>query len=95
MMKFKLVAIVLLLVLVGACSGRPTDAECEGAWLQLSGVTSTDYDTYEKYVEAFESNAAMHVDLILNKEHSPDSVGHMLKECIQGGWDWRAATGID
>lgn len=90
------VLIVMLLTLVlPACSSGPTDAECESAWSQLEvGVDPVDYDTYDEYVEAFEEEVGMTVSLILNREHAPDTVGYVAKECIQNGWDYRAASGM-
>ncbi len=90
-----LIALVPMLIL-SACSSGPTDAECESAWSQLEvGVDSLDYDTYDEYVEAFEADVGSTVSLILNREHAPDTVGYTLKECIQNGWDYRAASGIE
>jgi hypothetical protein len=90
-----LIALLLVLALT-ACSSGPTDAECESAWSQLeSGINPLDYDTYDEYVEAFETDVAMTISLILNREHAPDTVGFIIKECIQNGWDYRAASGME
>ena len=91
------ILIVLLLILIlTACSTGPTDTECESAWSQLeSGINPLDYDTYDEYVEAFEADVAMTVSLILNREHAPDTVGFVINECIQNGWDYRAASGME
>ena len=75
------ILIVLLLIMVLlACSSGPTDAECESAWSQLeSSLNPLDYDTYDEYVEAFEADVAVTISLILNREHAPDTIGYVLK----------------
>jgi hypothetical protein len=79
-----------------ACSSGPSDEECELAWSQLSSnIDPLDYDTYEEYTEAIEEDIGMTVGLILNREHAPDTVGYVVKECIQNGWDYRAASGME
>lgn len=83
------------LVLVACGTSRPTDEECSNAWAQISThVNARDYSTYDAYVEAFEADLGMQVGLILNREHAPDTVGYVLKECIQNGWDYREAAGL-
>jgi hypothetical protein len=88
--------VTLLAIALPACNSGPSDAECESAWSQMEiGVDPLEYDTYDEYVEAFETEVGMTVSMALNREHAPDSVGYVLKECIQNGWDYRAASGID
>ncbi len=65
--------IVLLLGILLAACG-PSDAECENAWRQMDVPTG----------EAF-----TYVDLVLNNEWAPDSIGFAVKECIESGWDYR------
>ena len=75
-MKKNFVLIVLLLtVLLSAC-GRPTDAECESAQIQMTG---------SKYVKL----DGMEVNMILNNNFAPDTVGQVLKDCINSGWDYQ------
>ena len=90
--------IVLLFLLVAlllvACNG-PSDADCLANWNQLSSIANAnalDYDSYEDYQEAFEEDMNMQVSLILNRVHAPDTVGYILKECIENGWDYREAS---
>ena len=92
----QILIVILPIMVLSACSSGPTDAECESAWSQLEiGVDPMDYDTYDEYVEAFEADVGVTVSMILNREHAPDSVGYVVKQCIQNGWDYRAASGIE
>ena len=55
--------------------GSETKATCEYGWKQMD-------------VEV--GNEGMIINLILNNNFPPDSVGAALKECINGGWEgWR------
>ena len=94
------ILVVMLVLLLVACSSGPTDAECESAWIQLAlgsdiNNNATDYDSYEDYVEAFDAEIGFQISLLLNREHAPDTVGYVLKECIQNNWDYRAASGME
>ncbi len=93
-MKAGLLLLVVLLVLVSACGKTPSDEECRDTWIgmdweeifrtSIEGITSLDdmYDNVRDMMTQF-------VQMVLNEEHSPDSVGFMLKACIERGWDWR------
>ena len=70
----KLLFVLMLLVVLLAACG-PSDVDCALAWEQLD-VDSGD--------EGFMMNIA------LNSNWPPDSIGYTVKECIEGGWDgWR------
>ena len=89
-MKKLIFVIVVMALLIGACGG-PSDEECALNWRSMDvGVYALDYDTYEEYTDAFEADVGMVIDLILNTNHTPDSVGAILKTCIENGWTgWR------
>ncbi len=70
----KKLALILVLLLLLLSACGPSNEKCESAWEQLD-------------VPAGEEGT--HVNLILNNEWAPDSVGFTLKECIQSGWDYR------
>ena len=70
----KLVFILVLLALILTACG-PSDADCDLAWDQLD-------------VDPGEEGTTM--NMAMNKNWPPDSVGFRIKECIESGWDgWR------
>ena len=95
-MKKLLLLTILLTLFLSACGG-PTDAECKNAWYQLEvggEILTSEYIAYEDYVEAFDTAIGAAASSVLNREHAPDTVGFVVKECIQNGWDYRAASGM-
>lgn len=70
-MKKKLVFALVVIVLLLVGCG-PTDVDCEMAWYQLD-------------VEPGDEGAI--VNIILNSNWAPDSIGFAVKECIESGWD--------
>ena len=70
-MKKKLVFALVVIALLLVGCG-PTDADCEMAWYQLD-VEPGDEGTI--------------VNIILNSNWAPDSIGSAVKECIKSGWD--------
>ena len=66
--------LIVLAVLLSACNTRPSDADCLLARQQMTG---TDWEHLD----------AMEVNLILNNNFAPGTVGITLQECINGGWD--------
>ena len=86
----KLVFVLVIALLLVGCG--PTDAECESAWGQLEvgsevNANAADYDSYDEYAEAFAADVAFTVNIILNGNWAPDSIGFAVKECINSGWD--------
>ena len=83
--------LLIMMVLLVSCSGRPSDADCESAKLQVTAENPGEFGTYKEYIEATKRPlTAIEVHRFLNTEYPPDSVGAMLKACINGGWDgWR------
>lgn len=54
-----------------------TNGECQSAWLRARANNS-------------DLEASAMVDLILNRDWAPDSIGAVIKTCINDGWDrWR------
>lgn len=90
-----LLLIILLVLVLGACGRKgPSDEECMAAWKQIDWETIVQQSfkgetTMEGGFEKFVDYVNELVDMLLNKEHSPDSVGYTLKACIENGWDWR------
>lgn len=88
-MARRILFILLVVVLVGGCT-KFDEKECMLAKVQMTSIDPLDAETYEEYVDSFlvplDSTV---VDSILNREHSPDSVGQTLKDCINNGWNWR------
>ncbi len=75
-----LIILMVLMLIVSACSLGPTDAECEDAMQQLNiSAGRARYDDI----------TPLELNLILNNEHAPDTIGFLLKECVQNGWDYR------
>ena len=89
------VVVVVIALLIGNAMRGPSDEECQSAWGQMdaganANANATDYDTYQEYLDAFEAEVGMVISLILNTNHTPDSVGGVLKTCIEMGWTgWR------
>ena len=69
----KIVFVLLVLAIVLAACG-PSDSQCN-----LSKMQFTDYDDRPL--------TAMEVNLILNNNFPPGTVGAMLQDCINNGWD--------
>lgn len=90
-MKKLFLCLVVLTMILTACNSGPSDEECWNAKRQMTGLDPLGPDTYDEYVESFERPlTALEVNMILNTNHSPDSVGGALRECIENGWDgWR------
>lgn len=67
--------VITLFVVSQLAAYIPSNEKCQSVWDQMD-------------VES--GNEGMIVNLILNREHAPDSVGATLQECIRKGWDgWR------
>lgn len=67
--------ILVLIVLMLLVACGPSDEDCDLAWNQL------DVDPGDE---------AFYVNIVLNTNHAPDTVGFMIEECIEGRWDgWR------
>ena len=65
-----MILIVLVLMVLLVACG-PSDADCDMAWDQMD----VDY-----------GDEGTIVNMILNTNFAPDTVGHRLKECIESGW---------
>jgi len=76
MKKLSILVIVLLLLVIAACSRGPADAECEAAMFQMR----------ERPSVAEPLDPAV-VRMILNTNHAPGTVGAVLRECIENGWE--------
>ena len=76
MKKVILVVGLVMMILIG-CNTGPSNKICEDAKFQLEvgGDISLSDGTSMNY--------------ILNTNHPPDSVGAILRECIENDWDWR------
>ena len=99
MKKTGLVLIVILLALILVACGGPSKKECDDAWLQIDWGevalwAAEGETTLEGAFENFNGVAIEAVNYLLNNEHSPDSVGYTLKECINNGYDWRVMLEI-
>lgn len=87
----KLLLVLALLVLLVACSSGPSDAECIGAKQQMTTLDVSETETYQEHRDSVARPLnGVEVNLILNNEYAPDTVGFVLKECIENGWDYRA-----
>lgn len=90
-MKKLFLCLIVLTMILTACNSGPSDEECSNAQTQftiLDPLEAGDYDDY--LASASRPLTASEVDMILNRNHSPDSVGGVLRECIDNGWnDWR------
>lgn len=67
----KKLLVIALVIMIFLTACGPSDAICNGAWYQMD-------------VAPGQGNLAM--NMILNSEWPPDSVGHTLKECVEHGW---------
>ena len=71
-MKARLLGLVIVLVLALSACGGPDAEVCQLNWNSME-------------VEA--GDEGFYVNLVLNSEWAPDSVGSVIKECIQDGWE--------
>jgi len=70
----KLMLVLFVLMIVG-CSTGPSDEACQLNWDAM---------------EVERGSEALIAGMIMNTEHIPDSIGFVLKECLESGWDgWR------
>ena len=91
-MKIKVLFVIVLVgFLASACSPKYDAETCIDAKVQVTTTLDLS-ETYAEYIESFERPlTGFEVNYILNTNHSPDSVGAILKECIENGWDgWRS-----
>lgn len=83
--------IILLAFLLVACSTGPSDTECIEAKQQMTVIEMSEADTYQEYRDsAARPLNEMEVNLLLNGKFAPDTIGFVLKACIENGWDYRA-----
>ena len=76
-MKKALLLLVMIMVMLVGCNSGPKDSECESAKRQM-----------EMSGEILLSDP-LNINYIINTNHPPDSVGFILRECIESGWDYR------
>lgn len=70
-----LILVVAMMLLTSCGYGGYSEGDCEMAWQQME----VDY-----------GDEAWTVNLILNNNHAPGTVGEVLNTCIMGGWEgWR------
>ncbi len=78
MKRLFVVILLALSVLLSACG--PSEADCELNKQQLNKLQGR---------AMYDAIPALEITLILNSEYPPDSLGFMLKDCIDNGWDFR------
>lgn len=92
MKRLGLILIVLAIFLaVTACGNsylnRPSKPAIPRTY---GGVVVTRCILAWEQMDVDKGNEATIASLIINREHLPDSVGFVLKKCINGGWTgWR------
>ena len=67
----KLVFVLIVIAMLLVACG-PTDADCDSAWRQLD-------------VEP--GDEALSINMVLNNNWPPDSIGYAVKECVESRWD--------
>ena len=85
-----LVVLALLISTLACSSGSSSYTPPRTSETRHGGYTKSECKIVWEYAEVEPDMESWFVSMVLNKNHPPDSIGAVIKDCINGGWEgWR------